>query len=72
MNNVKLVIMGDKGFVVLPFNTTKRDTTMKKTTTKLEIKQTTWMNNNVSGFRGLFTNTKGTPIKKILETKQTA
>ena len=27
--------------------------------------------NNASGFRGMFTNTKGTPIKKILETKQT-
>ena len=43
----------------------------EKTSTQLEIKQTTWMN-NVSGFRGVFTDTKGTPIKKILETKQTA
>ena len=30
MNNVKLVIVDDKGFMVLPFNTTKGDTTMKK------------------------------------------
>ena len=30
MNNVKLVIISDKGFMVTPFNTTKGDTTMKK------------------------------------------
>ena len=30
INNVKLVIVGDKGFMALPFNTTKGDTTMKK------------------------------------------
>ena len=30
INNVKLVIIGDKGFIVPSFNTTKGDTTMKK------------------------------------------
>ena len=41
MNNVKSVIVGDKGFMALPFNTTKGDTIMKK----LEKTDDVWMKN---------------------------
>ena len=52
MNNVKLVIVDDKGFMALPFNTTKGDTTMKKLekTEDLDeqrrayVNQTWWIN----------------------------
>ena len=40
MNNVKLVIIGDKGFMIPLFSTTKEDTTIKNSR-----KQTTCMQN---------------------------
>ena len=46
LNQVKLVIIGDKGFMVPPFNTTKGDTKHnEKQLQNSKIKQTTWMNN---------------------------
>ena len=80
MNNVKLVIIiGDKGFMVLLFNTTKGDTTMEtqrkhSRSNRRNDGRTMYNKAFVVFLPTLFNTRSDTPMKrkKILEIKQQA